>query len=102
MIEFDYDPKGDAFELFKKGEKIKSSVEVAEDYFINLGQKGTVVGLEILKASEALGLSKKELKAVKDVELYTSETKTGRKVVFMIRAGKVEVKSQILVPRLTA
>jgi len=102
MAHFSYSPEGDALAVFKKSEKVDYIVELFEDYFIDIGKNGKIVGLEILNASSALDLKKSDLKNIKKAELYTSEAKGGRNVFFILKVNEKEIKSQIRVPAFSA
>ena len=57
-----YDPQMDAAYIsFKKGPIQVTTVRVTEDLAIDFGPNEEIVGIEILDASEHLGLSKEEL-----------------------------------------
>ena len=56
-----YDPQVDAAYIsFKKGPTQVTTVRVTEDLAIDFGPSEEIVGIEILDASEHLGLSKEE------------------------------------------
>jgi uncharacterized protein YuzE len=56
-----YDPEVDsAYISFKKGPTQVTTVRVTEDLAIDFGPSEEIVGIEILGASEHLGLSKEE------------------------------------------
>lgn len=54
-----YDPKVDAAYIsFKKGPTQVTTIRLNEDVAVDLGPKEEIVGIEILDASEHLGLKK--------------------------------------------
>ncbi len=56
-----YDPQVDAAYIsFKKGPTQVTTIRVTEDLAIDLGPNEEIVGIEILDASEHLGLSKEK------------------------------------------
>lgn len=56
-----YDPQVDAAYIsFKKGPIQVTTIRVTEDLAIDLGPNEEIVGIEILDASEHLGLSREE------------------------------------------
>jgi uncharacterized protein YuzE len=56
-----YDPQVDAAYIsFKKGPTQVTTIRVTEDLAIDLGPNEEIVGIEILDASEHLGLSREE------------------------------------------
>ncbi|MBN2094625.1 MAG: DUF2283 domain-containing protein [Candidatus Aenigmarchaeota archaeon] len=102
MVDFGYSIEGDVLEVFREGEKVDYSVELFEDYFIDIGSNGKIVGLEIINASSALGVDKKDLQKIRKAELHASDAKGGKKIVFILKVDKAEIKSQIMLPALTA
>ncbi|MGC9310710.1 MAG: DUF2283 domain-containing protein [Candidatus Aenigmatarchaeota archaeon] len=102
MVGFGYSDEGDVLEVFREGEKIDYNVELFEDYFIDFDSNGKIVGVEIINASLALGVDKKELKKIKNAELVTSNAKGGKKIAFVLKIGKSEISSQIMLPALSA
>lgn len=71
MVKFDYDYKWDALYIYKENEKAKFSVDVLDNFVIDIGFKEEVVGLELLNASKVLKLPKKALKNIKAAKLTT-------------------------------
>ena len=58
-----YDPEVDALYIsFKKGPTQVTTVRVTEDVSMDLGPKEEISGIEILSASEHLGILKKKPK----------------------------------------
>ncbi len=56
-----YDPQVDAAYIsFKKGSTQVTTIRVTEDLAIDLGLNEEIVGIEILDASQHLGLSKED------------------------------------------
>ena len=71
MVKVDYDQKWDILYIYKEGEKTKFSIEALENFVIDVGFDGKVVGLEILNASKILKVSKNELKNIKKAKIST-------------------------------
>ncbi len=58
-----YDPQVDvAYISFKKGPTQVTTVRITEDVAVDFGPNEEIVGIEILDASEHIGISKKEPK----------------------------------------
>jgi len=68
MAEVDYDSSQDILYLYKKREKAEFSVEVLENFVIDVADN-KIVGLEIFNASKVLDVNKTDLKNIKKAEL---------------------------------
>jgi uncharacterized protein YuzE len=62
MVKVNYDQKWDILYVYKEGKKAKFSVEALENFVIDIGSDGKVVGLEIQNASKTLKVTKMSLK----------------------------------------
>jgi len=52
MFKFDYDEKEDILVIHLDKSKVKESIEVSEDFVIDIDNSGRIVGLEIFYAEE--------------------------------------------------
>lgn len=84
MVQVDYDPESDSLYLYNEKEKAKHSVEFQENFVIDFGFGDDVVGLEVLNAAKSLGVSKGELKGIKEAKLsvLTSKGKSPADILF--------------------
>jgi len=63
----DYDSNNDIF-FISDGEKVKASLDVG-DFILDVSHKNLIVGIEIMDASENLGINKEILRDVKDIKM---------------------------------
>ncbi len=95
MVEADYDFSQDLLYLYKEGEKVKFSVEVLENFVIDVAAN-KIVGLEIFNASKVLDVDKKDLKNIKKAELSTLIRGNG--VAYSLQLEKINLDSQLQIP----
>ncbi|RLF46732.1 MAG: hypothetical protein DRN20_06855 [Thermoplasmata archaeon] len=98
MIKTDYDPEFDTLYIFKKGERVKFSIELFGSFVMDISFDNKVVGLEILNASKVLNVSKKELRSVKAAKLATLIKGNLFGAIYGIKSEKIEIESRIVVP----
>jgi uncharacterized protein YuzE len=98
MVKVDYDEKFDILYIYKEGEKVKFSVEALNNFVINLGFNGKVVGLEILNASKTLKVSKNELKNIKRAKISTLIKNKMYGVIYSIQFEKAVLESELQLP----
>ena len=99
-VNFDYDSSSDALYLFDKSRKSAYSVEFSSSIIADVDANGNICGLEILGASEEMGVAKKDLKEIKDAELSTLSKKgvvIGAGFVLMLAANEL-IKSKLMMP----
>jgi uncharacterized protein YuzE len=63
----DYDAENDIFFL-SDGEKVKASLDIG-DFVLDVSHNNLICGLEIMDASENLGISKEVLKNIKSMKM---------------------------------
>ncbi len=95
MVEADYDFSQDLLYLYKEGEKVKFSVEVLENFVIDVAAN-KIVGLEIFNASKVLDVDKKDLKNIKKAGLSTLIRGNG--VAYSLQLEKINLESQLQIP----
>lgn len=93
-----YDKEFNILYIYKEGMKAKFSIEVLDNFILDIGFKGTVVGIEILDASKILKVSKIQLENVKNANISTLIKNKGIVVFFQIEFAKTKIESQIAVP----
>ncbi|MFH1623466.1 MAG: DUF2283 domain-containing protein [Candidatus Aenigmatarchaeota archaeon] len=102
MAKFEYDSKSDILYVFKEGEKSRFSIEFFENFIVDVGENGKVVGLEILNASKELKLAKKELEKVDAAEIATVLNNKFYGVNYTIHFNKVTLESELRIPQVAA
>jgi uncharacterized protein YuzE len=98
MAKVDYDEKFDILYIYKEGEKVKFSVEALNNFVINIGFNGKVVGLEILNASKTLKVSKNELKNIERAKISTLIKNKMYGVIYSIQLEKAVLESELQLP----
>ncbi len=97
MVEADYDFSQDLLYLYKEEEKVKFSVEVLENFVIDVAAN-KIVGLEIFNASKVLDVDKKDLKNIKKAELSTLIRGKMYGVAYSLQLEKINLESQLQIP----
>lgn len=98
MVKIDYDYEYDILYIHRENGRAKFSIEVLENFVIDIGFDNKVVGLEIFDASKVLKVAKKELKNIKKARLATIMRKEVYGVIYSIQLEKVNVESQLQIP----
>lgn len=81
----DYDSDNDIF-FISKGEKIKASLDIG-DFILDVNNNNFISGIEIMDASENLGISKEVLKNIKNIKMSITY-KTNHVYVLLIMTFK--------------
>ncbi|MFW6282758.1 MAG: DUF2283 domain-containing protein, partial [Minisyncoccales bacterium] len=81
----DYDSENDVF-FISKGEKIKSSIDIG-DFILDVNSNNFISGLEVMDASENLGVDKELLKNIKSVQMSVNY-KTNHVYVLLVMLFK--------------
>ncbi|MEK6952454.1 MAG: DUF2283 domain-containing protein [Nanoarchaeota archaeon] len=63
----DYDAENDIF-FMSNGEKVKASIDIG-DFVLDVSHNNLICGLEIMDASENLGISKENLKYIQNIKM---------------------------------
>lgn len=91
----DYDSVNDIF-FISNGENVKASIDIG-DFVLDVDHRNMICGIEVMDASENLGVSKELLKNIKNMKMSVTY-KTNHVYVLLIigfkKAGK-EVNLQI-------
>ena len=85
----DYDFENDIFSI-KDGEMIKASIDIG-DFILDVSHNNLICGLEIMDASENLGISKKNLKNIKSINMSVNY-KTNHVYVLLMMTFKQKGK----------
>ena len=79
--EFDYDFSGDSLYIHKRGKAVRYSLELGDDYVIDIGFDGNVVGIEIFNASKIFKIPKYQLRKI---DKATISTKFGDPIIIFV------------------
>lgn len=63
----DYDADNDIF-FISNGEKVKASLDIG-DFVLDVSHKNLICGMEIMDASENLGIDKDDLKHIQNIKM---------------------------------
>ena len=63
----DYDFENDVF-FINNGEKVKASIDIG-DFILDVNHNNLICGIEVMDASENLGISKKFLENIKNIKM---------------------------------
>lgn len=85
----DYDSKNDIF-FMSNGEKVKASLDIG-DFVLDVSSNNLICGLEIMDASENLGIGKDVLNHIQNIKMSVTY-KTNHVYVLLIMAFEREGK----------
>jgi len=92
----DYDPKNDIFYISNK-EKVKSSLDIG-DFVLDVTHDNLIGGIEIMDASENLGISKTILKNIKSIKMSVTYKTNHVYVLLMIVFKEKDKEVNIPIP----
>ena len=98
MVKVSYDYKWDILYIHKEGNKAKFSVEAFDNFVVDIGFDGRVVGLEILDASKELKIAKKDLKDIKSARLATVVKGKLYGVMYSFKFRDSTLESELRIP----
>lgn len=85
----DYDSDNDIFSI-SDGEKVKASLDIG-DFILDVSFSNLICGVEIMDASENLGITKDDLKLIQNIRMSVSY-KTNHVYVLLIMTFKKQDK----------
>ena len=89
ITKIEYDSENDIF-FISNGDKVKTSLDIG-DFVLDINQKNLICGLEVMDASENLGVSKDVLNGIKNIKMSVSY-KTNHVYVLLIMMFKKKGK----------
>lgn len=92
----DYDVENDIF-FMSNGEKVKNSIDVG-DFILDVSQDNLICGLEIMDASENLGVSKDVLNDINNMKMSVNYKTNHVYVLLMINFRKEDKEINIQIP----
>jgi uncharacterized protein YuzE len=78
----DYDAVNDIF-FISNGEKVKASLDIG-DFVLDVSHDNFISGIEIMDASENLGISKEDLNSIQNIKMSVTYKKNHVYVLLMI------------------
>jgi len=92
----DYDLENDIFS-FSNGEKSKASLDIG-DFVLDVSHNNLISGMEIMDASENLGIDKKVLNSIKSMRMSVNYKTNNVYVLLMILFKKNDKEVNIPIP----
>ncbi len=92
----DYDSDNDIF-FISDGEKVKASLDVG-DFVLDVSHKNLISGIEIMDASENLGVSKEILKNIQNMKMSVNYQTNHVYVLLMISFKKKGKDVNVQIP----
>lgn len=92
----DYDSENDIFSI-SNGEKVKASLDIG-DFILDVSHKNLINGIEIMSASENLGINKDILKNIKDIKMSITYKTNHVYVLLMMAFKKKGKKVHVQIP----
>ncbi len=92
----DYDQENDIFYISNK-EKVKSSLDIG-DFILDISYDNLICGIEIMDASENLGVSKEVLGNVQNIKMSVTYKTNHVYVLLMITFNKEDKEVNIPIP----
>jgi uncharacterized protein YuzE len=92
----DYDSENDIF-FFSNGDKLKASIDIG-DFILDISHDDLVCGIEIIYASENLGVSKEALKDVQNMKMSVTYKINHVYVLLMITFKKDGKEVNVPIP----
>ena len=94
--EIDYDPENDIF-FMSDGSKVKSSLDIG-DFVVDVNFDNLVSGVEVMDASENLGISKDVLKSIKSIKMSVNYKTNNVYILLMILFQKENKEVNVQIP----
>jgi uncharacterized protein YuzE len=92
----DYDPEYDIFWI-NNGEKVKASIDIGS-FVIDVSHKNLICGLEVMDATENLGISKEALEDIKSIKMSVQYRTNHVYVLLMLAFKQQEKEVNIQIP----
>ena len=92
----DYDAENDIF-FMSNGEKVKASIDIG-DFVLDVSHNNLICGLEIMDASENLGISKENLKYIQNIKMSVTYKTNYVYVLLMMTFKKHDKEVNVPIP----
>ena len=96
MVRIDYDSEFDILYL-SRGEKVAFSINLLDNFILDVSHSRKIVGIEILNASKVLRMSKKELGNVKKADFSTISHGEYYGAQYFVVSPKSRVESEVAI-----
>ena len=92
----DYDSENDIF-FISDGEKVKTSLDIG-DFILDVNHSNLISGIEIMDASENLGISKSILKNIKSIKMSVTYKTNNVYVLLMLVFKEKDKEVNVQIP----
>lgn len=92
----DYDEANDIFSI-SNGEKVKASLDVG-DFVLDVDYDNFICGIEVMDASENLGIGKEDLKQIQTIKMSVSYKTNHVYVLLIINLKKENKEINVQIP----
>src|SRR3989338_10772980 len=92
----DYDSNNDIF-FISDGEKVKASIDIG-DFVLDVNHDNLICGIEIMDASENLGIDKEDLKHVQNIKMSVNYKTNHAFVLLMMTFKKQDKEVNVPIP----
>lgn len=92
----DYDFGNDIF-FINNGEKVKASIDIG-DFVLDVNHNNLICGIEVMDASENLGISKEVLKSVKTIKMSVNYRTNHVYVLLVVTFKEAGKEANISIP----
>ena len=92
----DYDSENDIFSI-SNGEKVKVSIDIG-DFILDVNSKNFICGIEVMDASENLGINKNILKNIQNIKMSVTYKTNHVYVLLMMTFKKKNKEVNVPIP----
>ncbi|MEK6893062.1 MAG: DUF2283 domain-containing protein [Nanoarchaeota archaeon] len=92
----DYDSENDIF-FISDGEKVKASLDIG-DFVLDVSHENLICGVEIIDASENLGISKDNLKFIQNIKMSVTYKTNNVFILLMMTFKKEDKEVNVPIP----
>ena len=92
----DYDSNNDIFYI-SNGEKVKASLDIG-DFILDVSHDNFICGIEIMDASENLGIDKKDLEFIQNIKMSVNYKTNHVYVLLMMTFEKQDKEVNVPIP----
>jgi len=96
ITKIDYDIENDIF-FISRGDRIKASIDIG-DFVLDVNHGNLICGMEIMDASENLGISKHDLQHIQNIKMSVTYKTNHVYILLMILFKKEDKEVNIPIP----
>ncbi len=92
----DYDSDNDIF-FISNGEKVKASIDIG-DFILDVSHENLICGVEIMDASDNLGISKENLQFIQNIKMSITYKTNHVYILLLITFKKEDREANVTIP----